>query len=420
MHGALRIAIVGSGVAGLVAARRLHSNHDVTVFEADDRIGGHVHTWSVPLGGRTWAVDTGFIVCNARNYPNFLGLLEELGVATQPTTMSFGVRHDAARLEYNGSTMRQIFAQPRSLVRPAFLRMLAEVLRFNRWAMHAVHDSLPASTLGDLIAGGRYSAAFRDSYLMPMGSSIWSVPPSRVLEMPSRFFVDFFHNHGLLRLHDRPQWRVVAGGSARYVQRLSAALAGRVRLRHRVRSVRRFADRVEVDGERFDRVVLACHSDQALAMLADPSRAEREVLGALPYQANDVVLHTDTSVLPRRRAAWGAWNYRVGPDPEAPAAVTYNMNMLQSLDAPETFCVTLNGADTIDPARIIGRVRYHHPVATLAGVEARKRRAEVSGPNRTHYCGAWWGNGFHEDGVVSAFSAVREIEAGTRRPAEAA
>jgi predicted NAD/FAD-binding protein len=233
--------------------------------------------------------------------------------------------------------------------------------------------------------------------------------------MPAGFFIDFFANHGMLTVNDRPQWRVVAGGSSRYVDALTTPLQGRIRLRHRVRRVERFHDHVEVDGEPFDRVVLACHSDQALSVLAAPSRAEREVLGALPYQSNDVVLHTDTSLLPRRRAAWGAWNYRVTGQPDAPAVVTYNMNMLQSLDAPETFCVTLNAADAIDPARVIGRVTYHHPVMTRLGLAARMRRGEVSGPNRTHYCGAYWGNGFHEDGVLSGLEVVREIEL-TSRP----
>lgn len=407
----MRIAIVGSGVSGLVAARRLHDRHEVTVFEADDRIGGHVHTWRVPSGGREFRVDSGFIVCNERNYPNFLALLRDLGVPTRPSTMSFSVRHDGAALEYNGSSLGQLFAQPRSAVRPRFWRMLADVLRFNREAPRRAALGGPGLTLGALLADGKFSAPFRDWYLGPMGSAIWSLPPSRVLEMPARFFVDFFDNHGMLTAGRRPTWRVVDGGSSLYVEALTAPFRDRIRLRHRVRRVERRPDGVAVDGERFDRVVLACHSDQALALLADPSSSERDVLGALPYQANDVLLHTDTSVLPRRRAAWGAWNYRVTGRPEAPAVVTYVMNILQSLDAPETFCVTLNGADLVDPARVVGRVTYHHPVATREGVAARARRTEVSGRGRTHYAGAYWGNGFHEDGVVSGLEVAREIEA---------
>lgn len=416
----MRIAIVGTGVSGLVAARHLHREHEVTVFEADDRIGGHVHTWNVQARGREYRVDSGFIVCNERNYPNFLALLAELGIRTQPSTMSFSVRHDAANLEYNGSGIRQLFAQPANVARPRFLRMLAEVLRFNRVAARTARSGGPSLTLGALLADGNYSASFRDWYLVPMGSAIWSLPPSRVLDMPARFFVDFFDNHGMLTVDDRPLWRVVQGGSSRYVDALSAPFRDRIRLRHRVSRVERLSDAVVVDGERFDRVVLACHSDQALAMLADPSRAEREVLSAMPYQVNDVVLHTDTSLLPRRRAAWGAWNYRVTGAPEAPAVVTYNMNMLQSIDAPETFCVTLNADGAVDPARLIGRATYHHPIVTPAGIAARARRDEVSGPNRTHYCGAYWGNGFHEDGVASALDVVREVARSACAPVAAA
>ncbi len=405
----MRIAIVGSGVSGLVAAHDLRRECDVTLFEADDRIGGHVHTWTVSDGARDFKVDTGFIVCNDRNYPNFLALLDELGVRTRPSTMSFSVRHDEARLEYNGSTLRQLFARPANALRPAFLRMLADVLRFNREAVPAARRHEAAWTIGDLLDEGGYSAALRDWYVVPMGSAIWSMPRREVLGMPARFFVEFFDNHGMLTVDDRPQWRVVDGGSARYVDALVAGLNAQIRLKHPVRCVTRFSDHVDVDGERFDRVVLACHSDQALAMLADPSPAETALLGTLPYTVNDVVLHTDTSVLPRTRSAWGAWNYRIAGDPQRPAVVTYNMNLLQSLDARETFCVTLNAEGEIDPARVLGRVRYAHPGVTVEGVAARARRAELSGRQRTHYCGAYWGNGFHEDGVVSGRAVAEEV-----------
>jgi predicted NAD/FAD-binding protein len=297
--------------------------------------------------------------------------------------------------------------------------MLADILRFNHGVSGAVRAAPSGASLADVLAWGGYSRAFREWYLLPMGSALWSIPAARVLEMPAAFFVDFFENHGMLTIDDRPQWRVVRGGSARYAEALAAPFRERIRLCHPVRRVSRSPEAVDVDGERFDRVVFACHSDQALAVLADATPAEHEVLGALPYQANDVVLHTDVSVLPRARAAWGAWNYRVSDDPAAPAVVTYNMNILQSLDAPETFCVTLNGADAIDPARVLGRVRYHHPVVTATGTTARARRAAVSGPNRTHYCGAYWGNGFHEAGVASALAVVSEIAAAAETPAGA-
>ena len=407
----MRVAIVGSGVSGLVAARQLHPRHDVTVFEADDRIGGHVHTWDVQSRGGVSAIDSGFIVYNERNYPHFTRLLRELRVATQPSTMSFSVRHDRARIEYNGSTLAQLFVQKRNLVRPDFLRMIAQILRFNRDAVHTVRAGSTELSLGDVLESGQYSKEFREWYLLPMGSAIWSVPSAAVLDMPAAFFVEFFHNHGMLTVDDRPQWRVVQGGSARYVDALVAAFRDRIRLRHRVRSVTRSGDHVEVDGERFDRVILACHSDQALRLLTDPSAAERAVLRALPYQPNDAVLHTDTSVLPRARSAWGAWNYRVGDDPGAPAVVTYDMNILQSLPGATTYCVTLNGGRFIDPATVIGRVSYSHPMSAAGSTAARARRAEISGENRTHFCGAYWGNGFHEDGVVSAMAAAAEVEA---------
>jgi predicted NAD/FAD-binding protein len=406
----MRIAIVGTGVSGLVAAHHLHRRHEVTLFEADDRVGGHVHTWKVDSGGREYRVDSGFIVCNERNYPNFLSLLAELGINTQPSTMSFSVRHDGENVEYNGTSVRQIFAQRSNAFRPRFLRMLADVLRFNRDAVATQGAAGPARTLHELLEQGKYSHSFRDWYLVPMGSAIWSLPAAQVLQMPARFFVEFFDNHGMLTVDNRPVWRVVQGGSSCYVDALIAPFRDRIRTRQPVRNIVRLPDGVKVNGERFDRVVVACHSDQALAMLGDPSAAEQQVLGALPYQSNDVCLHTDTSLLPRRRNAWGAWNYRVTGEAESPAMVTYNMNILQSLDAPDTFCVSLNASHLIDPARVIGRVKYDHPVVTQAGVRARARRAEISGLDRTHYCGAYWGNGFHEDGVVSGLAVVREIE----------
>jgi uncharacterized protein len=408
----MRIAVVGSGVSGLVAARELRRAHDVTVLEADGRIGGHVHTWEVnAAGGEKLCVDSGFIVYNERNYPNFSRVLADLGVATQPTEMSFSVRCDRTGIEYNGSTIRQLFVQPANALRPSFLRMIADILRFNREALAAADSG--ELTLGALLERGRYSARFRDHYLLPMGSALWSAPRAQVLEMPALFFVRFFENHGMLTVNGRPQWRVVCGGSARYVEALVAPFRDRIMTHQAVRRVMRFEDRVEVDGVSFDRVVLACHSDQALAVLADATPAERAVLGVLPYQVNDAVLHTDVSVLPRARSAWGAWNYRVSADTrrnDLPATVTYDMNILQSLDARETYCVTLNGGGDIDPSRVLGRVRYHHPAYTLAGAAAQARRAEISGAHRTHFCGAYWGNGFHEAGATSGLAVAREIE----------
>jgi len=392
-----------------VVAHALHREHEITVFEADSRIGGHVHTWTVDTANGPVAVDSGFIVFNERNYPGLTALFAELGVASQPTDMSFSVRSDRTGLEYNPQRLRSLFAQPSNALRPSFLRMLRDVLRFHREAPAALRAGLPGRTLGDFLAAGNYSREFREDYLQPLCSSLWSMPRTEVLGMAATFIVRFFENHGMLSVNDQPQWRVVRGGSQTYVRRLIVPFADRIRTRTPAHVVQRVAGGVLVNGEAFDRVVFACHSDQALAALADATPQERAVLGALPYQANDVVLHTDTSVLPRRRAAWGSWNYHATRDPQEPATLTYNMNMLQGLDTPETYCVTLNGGAGIDPRRVIGRVLYHHPRYSLAGFAAQARRGEISGAQQTHYCGAYWGNGFHEDGVASALAVAREF-----------
>ena len=417
----MKIAIVGSGVSGLFAARALAGEHEISVFESDARIGGHVHTWDVQAAdGIRLSIDSGFIVYNERNYPNFTKMLAELGVATQPTVMSFGVRCDRTGMEYNGTNLNQLFVQRGNLLKPSFWRMIREILRFNREAPAAVRGEFARASLGELLDHGRYSKLFRDLYMLPMASALWSVPQVDVPDMPALFIVRFFENHGMLTVNDRPQWRVICGGSAQYVNALVAPFRERIHTNRPVRRVTRFADHVEVDGARFDRVVLACHSDQALAMLADATQDERDVLGAMPFQVNDAVLHTDTSMLPRARAAWGAWNYRVSADPAAPASATYDMNILQSLTTRETYCVTLNDHSGIDPARVIGRVQYHHPMYTLAGAEARERRGEISGGNRTHYCGAYWGNGFHEAGATSGLDVAREIQHAARTALEVA
>jgi uncharacterized protein len=398
----MRIAIVGAGISGLVAARLLHPTHEITLFEAAPRVGGHTRTVDVELDGVVWPVDTGFIVYNERTYPAFTRLLADLGVATQPSSMSFSVRSERTGLEYNGTSLNGLFAQRRNALSPSFYGMVADILRFNARAPRALENGHADLPLGEYLAAEGYGRRFVADYLTPMGSAVWSLPRTRLLEVPTGFFVRFFLNHGFLSVNDRPQWRVVRGGSQRYVAALIRPFQDLIRASHAVRAVRRHADHVEVDGESFDHVVLACHSDQALRILVDPSPAEREILGALPYQTNDAVLHTDPSILPRRRLAWAAWNYLLQGDDDAPATVTYDMNILQTLAAPTTFCVTLNDRDAVDPARVIQRLRYHHPVYTVAGVAAQARRAQICGVNRTHYCGAYWGYGFHEDGVASA------------------
>jgi predicted NAD/FAD-binding protein len=409
----MKIAIVGAGIAGNVAARELHRDHDVTVFEAGRHVGGHSHTHAIEAHGRTWHVDTGFIVFNDRTYPQFVALLDELGVPAQESSMSFSVRDEAANLEYNGTSLNALFAQRRNLLRPSFLGMVRDILRFNREAPRLLDESGGELPLGELLARGGYGRAFVDHYVVPMGAAIWSTDPASMMQFPARFFVRFLHNHGMLTVDHRPVWRTVRGGSARYVEKLVAPFRDRIRLGTPVEQVRRIAGGVVVkpagqEAQRYDAVFLACHSDQALALLADPSAAEREVLSAIPYQQNEAVLHTDARLLPRRRLAWAAWNYHVRPD-GGPIALTYNMNILQRLEAPEPLLVTLNHSDAIDPERVLRRMTYHHPLYTPASVVAQARHREIDGAHSTYYCGAWLRNGFHEDGVASALAAVHHF-----------
>ena len=398
----MRIAVVGTGVSGLVAAHLLHLDHDLTVFEARDRIGGHVHTVDIPVANEgSLQIDTGFIVYNENNYPLFTRLIEHMGIATQSSNMSFSVKCDRYGVEYNGSTLRQIFAQRRNLLRPSFHRMLLDILRFNREAAPAIRNEAAEMTLGEYVSSSGYSSWLSELYLLPMGSALWSVPRNQVLEMPAAFFVRFFENHGMLTVDNRPEWRVITGGSKSYIEPLVRPFRDRIRTSTPVTSVSRHEDHVLVNGERFDQVVFACHSDQALSVLEDPHPLEREFLSALPYQTNDVVLHTDTTLLPKRLGAWGSWNYHVSGDGNEPAIVTYNMNLLQTLDTDQTYCVTLNATGSIDPKTILYQTTYDHPVYTKKGFSAQGRHSEISGINRTHYCGAYWGFGFHEDGVRS-------------------
>jgi predicted NAD/FAD-binding protein len=412
---AVKVAIIGSGIAGNVAAYRLHREHEVTVYEAGDHVGGHSHTHTVQLQDRSFQVDTGFIVYNDWTYPEFAALLGELGVASQPTTMSFSVRNDMKGLEYNGTTLNTLFAQRRNIVRPSFLAMVRDILRFNREAPRLLSTGVGEQPLGELLRARRYSRSFVDDYIIPMGAAIWSANPRSMFSFPARFFVRFLMNHGMLSVNARPQWRTIEGGSARYVEKLTAPFRDRIRLRTPVESIRRqpgsvFVKAQGLEAQRYDAVFLACHSDQTLRLLADATLAEREVLSAVPYQRNEAVLHTDTRLLPRRRLAWACWNYHSLPDKAAALALTYNMNMLQNLQAPETLLVTLNRSDSIDPARVILRTSYDHPVFTPDSVLAQARHREVNGVQGTYFCGAWWRNGFHEDGVVSALTAVTHFE----------
>jgi predicted NAD/FAD-binding protein len=408
----MHIAIIGSGIAGLTCAHLLSRRHTVTLFEAADRVGGHTHTVDVHWRGQHYAVDTGFIVFNNWTYPHFIRLLEHLGVASRITEMSFSVHDPRTGFEYNGHNLRSLFAQRRNLLSPGFWGMLGDVLRFNRQAPADLDQQRidGATTLGNYLRDNRYGQRFIDHYIVPMGSAIWSMSRADMLQFPLQFFVRFCRNHGLLSVNQRPQWRVIEGGSRSYLAPLCRPFAERIRLSCQVQRVSRDDEGVNVTwaggSERFDKVVFACHSDQALALLDAPSEHEQAILGAIRYASNDVVLHTDTRLLPQRRRAWASWNYRLGGSEQAPAAVTYDMNILQGIEAPVTFCVSLNQTALVDPTQILARFEYAHPQYSLAAVAAQARQAELQGPLHSYYCGAYWANGFHEDGVLSALTVA--------------
>ena len=412
----MKVAVIGSGISGLACAHYLSNQHEVWVYEAARKIGGHTATVDVKLGTRQYAVDTGFIVYNDWTYPNFIALMDELGVSSKPTAMGFSVRDPESGLEYSGTNLDTLFAQRRNLLSLPFLGMIRDILRFNREAVADLDAGKvnENETLNTYLARNRYSEKFKRHYLAAMGSAIWSADCDTILDFPVVFFLKFFRNHGLLSVKDRPQWRVIEGGSREYLRPLCARFADRISVGNAVESVARPAGNGVVltmaDGQRltFDQVVFATHSDQALALLDEPSALEKTVLSAIPYQANDVVLHTDVRMLPRSTKTWSSWNYTLG-ERDNRAIVTYNMNILQGIQAPETFCVTLNNTAAINPHKIIGRFEYDHPVFSLEGLAAQQRWSEINGVASTWYCGAYWQNGFHEDGVVSALRVANAL-----------
>ncbi len=411
-----RIAIVGGGIAGLTAAWYLSRDHQVTLFEAEPRLGGHTFTVDVQREHGDYAVDMGFIVFNDRTYPRFEALLAELGIGRQPTAMGFAVTDAETGVEYCGDGLGGFFGRRRNLLDPGHWALLRDILRFNREAPALLDSDAGEQPLGAYLNEQGYGERFRRHYILPMGGAIWSCSLAQMEAFPAKFFVRFFINHGLLALRNRPQWYVVPGGSSRYVEALRAACGARFHTATPVTGVRRDSEGVTVrtgdQSHRFDQVVMACHSDQTLALLADADSRERECLTDLRYQPNDVVLHTDTAMLPKRRRVWSSWNALLGRTDDAePVQVTYNMNILQGFQAPETFCVTLNAGDRIRPETVIRREVFHHPLFTTEGLLARERLLAGNGDNRTWFCGAWCRNGFHEDGVVSALDVVEGIAA---------
>ena len=410
----MKIAIIGSGIAGNTIAYHLYKEHEITVFEANSHIGGHTHTHQVTHEGREYNVDTGFIVFNDRTYPNFIALLDELKVAWQPSDMSFSVHCDDTKLEYNGTSLNTLFAQRSNFFKPSFHRMIRDILRFNKTSLELLNEGNEIR-LGDYLQQGGYSPQFINHYIIPMGSAIWSTEAHQMLDFPARFFVRFFHHHGMLTVNNRPQWRTITNGSASYVDALTENFKHKIKLNTPIESVRRLKTSVRVkplygEEEKFDYVFFSCHSDQALKMLSDKTQAESDILSAIPYQENTVYLHHDASLMPKRKLAWAAWNYHVTEPAADHVAVTYNMNILQNLQSTEPLLVTLNHTKLINPAKLIKRLKYMHPVYTVAGAAAQARHAEISGKNRTGFAGAYWRNGFHEDGVVSALAALKHFE----------
>ena len=405
----MKIAIIGSGISGLTAAYILNRAHDITMFEQNDYVGGHTHTHDLEFDGKKLAVDSGFIVYNERTYPNFINLLDQLGVKRQQTRMGFSVKSEIHNLEYAGHSLNGLFACRSNLFKPSFIKMLLSMLRFNKKARADLDVIDPDTTLGEYLNDNNYPDEFINNYIIPIGAAIWSTVPTNMMNIPAIFFIRFFENHGLLQIVDRPKWWVVKGGSKRYVEKMISNFKEKIRLSTPVKKVKRDENKVMVTfgsnnqhAESFDAVVFATHSTQSLELLDQPTEAEVEILGAIPYQKNDALLHYDDSILPKRKLAWASWNYLLDQNQGKPVALTYNMNILQGLPRKKTFCVTLNSENRVNPEKIIKYLSYEHPLFTLEGIKAQKRKHEISGVNNTYYCGAYWQNGFHEDGVVSA------------------
>lgn len=412
-----RIAIIGAGVSGLTAAYLLSKKHQVSVFEKSANIGGHTATVDVEVEGKCYAIDTGFIVFNNKTYPNYLALLDEIGVGKQETEMSFSVHNSDTGLEYNGHNLDTLFAQRRNIFKPKFWWLVKEILRFNKLCKQSYqaknYDN--SLTLGEFLQAHKFGYFFAEHYILPMGAAIWSSSLVQMQKFQFQFFVQFFHNHGLLNIADRPQWYVVPGGSRNYLAPLCQSFVENIHVNAAITGVTRKDNAVQLffaDGEMqtFDDVVLACHSDQALALLDDASTDEQAVLSAIPYSENSVVLHTDKRLLPKREKAWASWNYQLSAQRNRPASVTYNMNILQGLNKEQTFCVTLNQREDIDPSKILREFTYHHPVFTMATIAAQKKRDKICGQQHTHFVGAYWYNGFHEDGVRSAVDVAQRFD----------
>ncbi|PKF63350.1 FAD-dependent oxidoreductase [Psychromonas sp. psych-6C06] len=412
-----KIAIVGSGISGLTCAYLLNKQHDITLFEAGEYIGGHTATKTVQAEGESWDIDTGFIVFNDRTYPNFEKLLSKIGVGRLATEMSFSVSNQDSGLEYSGTNLNSLFAQRSNLFNPKFLMLIKQILRFNKLCNEAWLDQCidEEQNVEQFLQQHGFNDYFANHYILPMGAAIWSSSLEDMKAFPLYFFIRFFYNHGLLSITNRPQWYVIPGGSKQYVQPLCDSFKDKIQLNAPVTSIERVKEgiRLQVNSgewQHFDEVVLACHSNQAKRLLSDISDDEQKVLNGLQYQNNEVVLHTDISLLPNKKRAWSAWNYHLNNDNKRPAALTYNMNILQRLKkGTPTFCVTLNQTELIKPESILGTYQYEHPVFNAQSIKAQQQRKLICGQQHTHFAGAYWYNGFHEDGVNSALDVCKRF-----------
>ncbi|MEM0912707.1 MAG: FAD-dependent oxidoreductase [Pseudomonadota bacterium] len=419
-----RIAIIGSGISGLTCGYLLSKSHDVTLFEANDYIGGHTATKPITVNDSTFNIDTGFIVFNDWTYPNFIKMMDTLNVDRQPTQMSFSVQNASTGLEYNGHTINTLFAQRRNLVSPSFYGLVGEILKFNKLCKSKLEQAQEneSVTLIDFLHQHQFSTAFTQNYILPMCAAIWSASLDTAGQFPLAFFLKFFSNHGLLNITDRPQWFTIKNGSFSYIDPMIEGFKDNIHLSTPVIEVSRQDHQLTLKTHEhsynFDDVIFACHSDQVLNILelstftTSLAQSTKEVLGAIPYAMNDVVLHSDIKVLPKRKLAWASWNYRLKGsqnEQDSPAAVSYNMNILQRLDSEHTFIVTLNDSDSIDPSKILGEYKYAHPQFSLEMVAAQKKRSQICGKDNVHYCGAYWYNGFHEDGVRSALDVCERF-----------
>lgn len=410
----MKIAIIGSGIAGLTAAHLLHQQHDITLYEAADYVGGHVNTVEINEDHQSIAVDTGFIVFNDWTYPHFENLLSGLNVEVQNSEMSFSAQCEATGYEWSGSGLRGLIFNNDNWKQLKSYQIFMDVVRFNKISKKFLETNKTKQTLGEFLSQHRFSDAFINYYLLPMGAAVWSTEPLLINKFPAKSFLEFFNHHGLLNLKDRPQWKTIVGGSRQYVKELTKPFINKIHLNTSVERIRRVAQRVEVfarnrKSEYFDHIFMACHSDQALKLLDEPTTEEAQVLGSIRYQANTAVLHTDKSLMPRRKSAWSSWNYFVPKQRSENVEVTYHMNCLQNLSTNQDYFVTLNLDEKINPKKVIRTIEYMHPVFDRSAIEAQKRQALINGTQNTWYCGAYWRNGFHEDGVWSALQSVEQF-----------